>query len=120
MLSTYKKLENNEQLYLRNSSTSKVEGCGKVILKMTSDKELTLNKVLHMLEIHKNLVFGPLLSKNGFKLVFLSDKFILTKNEIFVGREYLNDGIFNLNVMTIVLKSIINKNDNNSFNLPES
>ena len=56
-----------------NSSSSKVEGQGKVVLKMTSGKELTLNDVLHVPEIRKNLVFGSLLSKKGFMLVFVSD-----------------------------------------------
>ena len=59
-----------------NSASSKVEGRGKVILKMTSGKELTLNDVLHVPDIHKNLVFGSLLSKNGFKLVFVANKFV--------------------------------------------
>ena len=44
-----------------NSSSSKVEGQGKVVLKMTLDKELTLNDVLHVPEIRKNLVSGSLL-----------------------------------------------------------
>ncbi|KAL6331695.1 hypothetical protein AAG906_016691 [Vitis piasezkii] len=57
---------------------------GKLILKMTSGKELTLNDVLHVLDICKNLVFGSLLSKNGFKMVFESNKFVLTKNGVYV------------------------------------
>ena len=56
-----------------NSLTSKVVGKGNVILKMTSDKELTLNDVLHVSDIHKNLVSCSLLSKNGFILVIESD-----------------------------------------------
>ena len=36
-----------------NSSTSTVEGQGKIVLKMTLGKELTLNNVLHVLEIEK-------------------------------------------------------------------
>ena len=54
---------------------------------MTSDKELISNKVLHMPDIHQNLVSDSLLNKNiGFKFVFVFDKFILTKNEMFVGK----------------------------------
>ena len=63
-----------------NSSTSKVEGQGKIVLKITSGKELTLNNVLHVPDIRKNLVSRSLLSKNEFRLVFESDKFVLTKN----------------------------------------
>ena len=53
---------------------------------MTSRKELTLNDVLHVLEIRKNLVFGSLLSKKGFRLIFESDKFVLTKSGVYVGQ----------------------------------
>ncbi|XXG68848.1 hypothetical protein AAC387_Pa06g1848 [Persea americana] len=79
MFSTYH-ASNGEQLFMGNSATSKVEGQGQVVLKMTSGKELTLNNVLHVPDIHKNLVSGLLLSKKGFKLVFESDKFVLTKS----------------------------------------
>jgi len=65
MFFTYKRL-NGENLYMENSSTSKVLDVGRVILKMTSGKLLTLNKVSHVANIIKNLVFGPLLSKNSF------------------------------------------------------
>ena len=57
-----------------NSAVSKVEGKGKVILKWTSRKELTLNDVLHVPDIHKNLISGSILSKKGFRMVFESDK----------------------------------------------
>lgn len=35
--------------------------------------------MIHVLDIHKNLVSRSLLSKNGFKLLFVSNKFILTR-----------------------------------------
>ena len=92
-----------------NSSTSKVEGVGKIALKMTSGKIVTLINVLHVPDVRKNLVTGSLLSKNGFKLVFVSDKFVLSKNEMYVGKGYLSDGLFKLNVMTIVTKDDLNK-----------
>ena len=86
MFSSYHNIDNGEQLFMGNSSSSKVEGQGKVVLKMTSGKELTLNDVLHVPEIRKNLVSRLLLSKKGFKLVSVSDSFILTKNGMYVGR----------------------------------
>ncbi|KAE8652885.1 hypothetical protein Csa_017665, partial [Cucumis sativus] len=48
MFSSYVLVSNGEQLFMGNSSTSKVEGQGKIILKLTSNKELTLNNVLHV------------------------------------------------------------------------
>ncbi|KAL0550096.1 hypothetical protein IC582_014594 [Cucumis melo] len=108
MFTSYVSVSNGEQLFMGNSSTSKVEGQGKVILKMTSGKELTLNNVLHVPDVLKNLVSGSLLSKNGFKLVFVSDKFVLFKNKMYIGKGYLSDDLFKLNVLTVVPKSINN------------
>ncbi|XP_074579060.1 uncharacterized protein LOC141835562 [Curcuma longa] len=75
-----------EKLYMGNSATSDVMGQGKVVLKMTSGKELTLNNVLYVPEVRKNLVSGSLLSKHGFRIVCDKDeaieKFILYKNEV--------------------------------------
>ncbi|VVA36738.1 PREDICTED: retrotransposon, partial [Prunus dulcis] len=109
MFSTYAANDQGEPLFMGNSSTSKIHGQGKIVLKMTSGKEVTLNNVVHVPEIRKNLVSGSLLSKNGFKLVFESDKFVLTKNGMYVGKGYLTDGLFKMNVMTVVHKVNTNK-----------
>ena len=121
MFSSYHSIDNGEQLSMGNSSSSKVEGQGKVVLKMTSGKELTLNDVLHVPEIRKNLVSGSLLSKKGFKLVFVSDNFILTKNGMYVGKGYMSNRLFKMNVMTIVpyIKNI-NKNTSSAYMLESS
>ena len=55
--------------------------------------------VLHVPDIRKNLVSGPLLIKKCFKLTFESDKFVLTKGGMYVGKGYLADGLFKPNVM---------------------
>ncbi|CAL2270393.1 unnamed protein product [Prunus armeniaca] len=86
MFTTYQLLNQGEKLFMGNSLASKVEGQGKVVLKMTSSTELTLNQVLHVPDIRKNLVSRALLSKNGFRLVFEVDKFVLTKNGMYVGK----------------------------------
>jgi len=109
MFSNYKPVTQEEKLIMGNSSTSKVEGKGKITLKMTSGKELTLNDILHVPDIRKNLVSGSLLSKNGFKLVFVSDNFVLSKNGLYVGKVYVSDGLFKMNVITIVPKDYDNK-----------
>ncbi|XP_070017078.1 uncharacterized protein [Nicotiana sylvestris] len=66
-----------------NNATTKIEGYGKIFLKITSGKVLTLNNVLHVPTIRKNLVSISLLVKNGFKCVFVSDKVVVIKNEIY-------------------------------------
>ncbi|XP_022891859.1 uncharacterized protein LOC111406711 [Olea europaea var. sylvestris] len=42
----FETIENGEKLFMENSTTSEIKGQRKVILKMTSGKELTLNNVL--------------------------------------------------------------------------
>nr|XP_009613533.1 uncharacterized protein LOC104106651 [Nicotiana tomentosiformis] len=73
----------NETDFMANSATAKIDRTGKIALKMTSGKIVTLNDVLHVHEMQKNLVSTSLLVKNGFKCVFVSDKVVVSKNEIF-------------------------------------
>ena len=82
-------MEHDEQLFLGNSAISKVEGKGKVKLKWTSKMELMLNDVLHVPIIRKNMISGSILSKKGFRMIFESDKFILSKSEVYGGKGYL-------------------------------
>ncbi|VVA37216.1 PREDICTED: retrotransposon, partial [Prunus dulcis] len=56
MFSTYQEISGGEQLYMGNSTTAAIVGKGKVLLKFTSGKELTLLDVLHVPDIRKNLV----------------------------------------------------------------
>ena len=61
-------------------------GKGKVLLNLTSGKVLALNDVLHMPDIRWNLVSVSLLEKVGIKIMFESDKIMLTKNDVLLGR----------------------------------
>ena len=74
------------------------------MLKMTSEKEIPLKNVLHVPEIRKNLVSGSLCSKHVFKLVFVSNNFVLTKDRVYVGKWYLADGLFKMHVLTVILQ----------------
>ncbi|KAL0294549.1 UNVERIFIED_CONTAM: Retrovirus-related Pol polyprotein from transposon TNT 1-94 [Sesamum radiatum] len=65
MFSTYTPI-NGRKLFMGNSATSNIVGLGKVVLKMTSGKELTLIDVLHVPDIRKNLVSGSLLGHVNF------------------------------------------------------
>ncbi|XP_049394450.1 uncharacterized protein LOC125858663 [Solanum stenotomum] len=64
----------DEKLFTANSVVAKVKRTCKVLLKMTSGKVVTLNRVSYVLELRKNIVSIPVLTKNGFKCVFVSDK----------------------------------------------
>jgi len=100
------KLEHDEQLFIGNSDVSKVEGQGKVTLKWASGKELALNKLLHVPDILRNLITGSIVSKNGFKMIFEYNKFILIKVGC-VGKGYLVDGFFKANVAVVEKNSYI-------------
>ena len=60
---------------------------------MTSRNELTLTNVLYVLEMRKKLVSGSLLNNHGFRLVFESNKFVLSKSGMYVGKGYVSDGM---------------------------
>ncbi|GJV33867.1 retrovirus-related pol polyprotein from transposon TNT 1-94 [Tanacetum coccineum] len=107
MFHSFRAVENGHKLYIGNSATADIKGEGDVVLKMTSEKELKLTNVLYVPEIRKNPVSGWLLNKFGFRLVFESDKFVLSKNQMYVGKGYAMNGMFKLNVM--VAKNEINK-----------
>lgn len=83
----------DELLYMNNSAISKFEGWEKVILKMILGKELSLTDVLNVPDVQKNLVFKFVLSKKGSILVFEFNKFVLTKNGMYVGEGYITNGL---------------------------
>ena len=81
--------------------------------------ELTLTNVLYVPEILKNLEFGLLLNSHGFRMVFKSNKFVLSQSGIYVGKGYMSDGMWKLNVMTII-KSNMNIDSNSAYILESS
>ena len=85
-----------------DSRFTPVIGKEKVLLKLTSGKVLALSDVLHVLDIHWNLVLVSLLGKAGVRILFDSNKIVLTKNDAFVGNSYCNQDLFVLNVYDII------------------
>ena len=84
-------------------------------LKMNSGKVLTLNNVLYVPELRRNLISISLLDKNGFKYVTVSEKIIVSKGEMYVGKGYLTEALYKMNVMTVEMNKSLN-----SFYLIES
>ncbi|GJV26673.1 retrovirus-related pol polyprotein from transposon TNT 1-94 [Tanacetum coccineum] len=99
MFHSFRAVDNGHKLYMGNSATADIKGERDVVLKMTSKKELKLTNVSYVLEIRKNLASGWLLNKFGFRLVFESNKFVLSKNQMYVGKGYAMNGMFKLNVV---------------------
>ena len=86
--------DGEEQVYLGDSRTTPVLGKGKVLMKLTYSKTLALSDVLHVPSIRVNLIFVALLSKVGVKVSFESDKIVMTKNNVFMGKGYCYQGLF--------------------------
>jgi hypothetical protein len=82
-----------------NGSHVCVLGVGTVNLKLTSGKTMQLKNVQHVPTIKKNLVSGSLLCRNDFKLVFESNKCVLSKYGNFVGKGYESRGLFRLSLL---------------------
>jgi hypothetical protein len=57
-----------------------------------------LKNMQHVPSIKKNLVSGLLFCRDGYKLVFVSNKCILSKYETFVGKGYDSGGLFRLSL----------------------
>ena len=57
------------------------------------------NIMLYVQEIMKNLVFRWLLNKHIFCLVFESNKLVLNKKGMFIGKGYSDGGILKFHVM---------------------
>ena len=86
-------------LHMGNESTALVHGKGCVDLKFSSGKIVSLFNVLHVPDIRKNLVSSSVLNNCGYKQVIESDKFVLSKNGVFIGFGYLCNQMFRLNIV---------------------
>jgi hypothetical protein len=82
-----------------NGSRAAILGVGRVDLKLTSRKTLSLKNVQHVPGINRNLISGSLLCCDGFKLVFESNKFITLNFGMFIGKGYDSGGLFCLSVI---------------------
>lgn len=80
------------------------------MLKLTSGKVFLLKDVLHVPSIRQNLVSISLPGKARIKVILGSDLVTLSKNNVFVGKSYLDKSLYVLNV-----NDMINDNGSSSF-----
>ncbi|CAL2246164.1 unnamed protein product [Prunus armeniaca] len=73
---------------LGNDTVAQVHGTGEVEWKMTSGKALTLKDVRHVPDVRRNLISGSSLVKQGYKIVMESNKIVITRNNVFIGKGY--------------------------------
>jgi hypothetical protein len=93
MFSSYQ-VGGTTSLLMGNGAHARVLGAGMVTLKFTSVNAIQLKNVQHVPTIEKNLVSGSLMCRDGFKLVFESNKCTISKFGIFVGKGYDSGGLF--------------------------
>ena len=86
-------------LLMGNGARAAVRGVGTVDLKLTSGKTVQLKNVQHVPSMRKNLISGSLLCRDGYKLVFESNKCILSKYGTFIGKVYESGGLFRLSLL---------------------
>ncbi|GKA88588.1 zinc finger, CCHC-type containing protein [Tanacetum coccineum] len=95
---TFEPVDDGSVLYMGNDHFAFVHGKGSVVLEFSSGKTITLFNVLYVPKLRKNFISGPVLNKCGYKQVYESDKYILSKCGVFVGFGYYNNGMFMLNL----------------------
>ncbi|CAL1379522.1 unnamed protein product [Linum trigynum] len=71
MFTSYSLAKAEEKLFMGNSSTAKVEGYGKIVLKMTSGKVVALNNVLHVPEILNVITVNDVINYNNASSAYL-------------------------------------------------
>ncbi|KAL2253467.1 UNVERIFIED_CONTAM: Retrovirus-related Pol polyprotein from transposon TNT 1-94 [Sesamum indicum] len=81
-----------------NSSTSEVLGIGSVDLKFPSGRILSLKRVHHVPTVRRNIISGSVIVREGYELVFKFNKVVIQQFGIFVGKGYLDDGLFKVRV----------------------
>ena len=92
--------DDKKVVYLGDSHTTQVLGKGKVMPKLTLGKTLAFSDVLHVPNIRTNLV-SILLGNVGVKVSFESDRIVMTKNNILVGKGFCNQGLFVLSILKL-------------------
>jgi hypothetical protein len=113
----------DSSVIMGNGSHAFVRGVGTVDLKLTSRKVVQLKNVQHVPTINKNIVSVSLLCRDDFKLVFESNKFIVSKCGQFIGKGYVCGGLFRFSISNFYNKSVnyiyddINESDANVWHL---
>ncbi|WVZ74821.1 hypothetical protein U9M48_022948 [Paspalum notatum var. saurae] len=89
-----------------NGSAAYVLGTGMVDLKFTLGKIVQLKNVQHVPSMNKNLVSGSLLLRDGFKVVLESNKIVVSRHDLFIGKGYVSGGLFRLSFLDFSNKCV--------------
>ena len=100
-----------------NKARAAVCGVGTVDLKLTLGKTVQLKNVHHVPLIKKNLISGSLLCRDGFKLVFESNKCVLSKYGTFVDKGNESGDLFHLSLTDACFNSVNHVSHDNKTNI---
>ena len=78
---------------------------------------MQLKNVQYVPSIRKNLISGSLLCRDGYKLVFESNKCVLYKYGTFVGKGYESGGLFRLSLTDACVNSVSHVSNDNETNV---
>lgn len=82
----FSKVTDDQKVQMRNKGRSRVVEIGTVELNFAYGNKVTLVNLLHVLDMHMNLVSGDILGKPDIKFVYELGELILTYNSVFVGK----------------------------------
>ncbi|GJR92959.1 zinc finger, CCHC-type containing protein [Tanacetum coccineum] len=95
---TFHPVEDGSIIHMGDKSTKPILGRGNVVIEFSSGKTITLFNVVYVPGLRKNLMSGPVLNKCGYRQVYESNKYILSRHGVFIGFGYYNNGMFMLNL----------------------
>jgi hypothetical protein len=96
----------DSSVLMGNGSHASVHGIGMVDLKFTSGNIMQLKKVQHVPYMHKNLISGTLLCRDGFKVVLESNKIVMSKSGQFISKGYDYGVLFRFSLLDFNNKSV--------------
>ena len=86
---------------LKDDSTREIKRTGRIYFRMTSGKILTLQGVLHVPTLSRNLICESSLLRAGYTIVKKSNKFVISKSNIFIRNDFICDNLFHLYVINV-------------------
>ncbi|KAJ9557206.1 hypothetical protein OSB04_011820 [Centaurea solstitialis] len=81
-----------------NGGRADIAGSGTILLHFTSGRSLTLNSVLHVPTITKNLLSYSKLDSHGFAIRGSDGTIVFTKNDHYIGKASLSRGMYALSL----------------------
>lgn len=84
---------------MENKTTINILGKENINLRFTLGRSIILRDMLHALDIRKNLISGSLLVQLSYKIVLESNKIVTSKDDIFIRKGFVFEGLFKLNII---------------------